>query len=769
MKKYNGKLLLMITILFNLMYILWRIFFTIPKGQGYFSLICAITLLVVEIMGMFEMFVHYRDMSNIEYPQKPEIDQDLYPDVDVFVTTYNESVELVQKTINGCVNMEYPDQEKVHIYICDDSNRKEMQEMAVKMGVNYITREEREGAKAGNLNNAMEHSKSPLIATFDADMIPMHDFLMATVPYFLKKEQVRKDGSDEKYEKIGFVQTPQSFYNLDLFQFNLYSESRIPNEQDYFYRDIQLSRNKTNSVIYGGSNTVILREALEEVGGFYTRSITEDFATGILIQSKGYICYAIPEVHASGLSPTDLKSLVKQRERWARGCIQTGRRLNILFRRGLRFSQRISYLTSISYWYASIKRFIFIMAPILFSVFNVTVVDCDLLGVLIFWLPMYIFSSMSLKLFSKSIRNVRWTNIYETILFQPLMISVILETLAISKNKFAVTEKDKVEDEFKYKFIKMLPYYIYIALSVVGTVRMIVQTFKTNSIVYVVPLFWIINNLSTLVMAVMFMHGRKQFRRTERFNVSIDCNIKQNNYEINTKTMDISEGGFAFVLDNPEYISPKEEFNVIFNEKIGEKKYNAKLKAKIVNVTEMDSKWKYSAYITEIKEEQKRQWLQIIHDRIPTLPRTIDRSMGLFDDLQINIKRRIRKARNLSRRTPRINLSYEINTKDNLKVSLENFNYQYVLLKFQENNRLPNNVELDIENKITLDCMICEGKVSDRGVLYKVNNIDEILGYEGNRNLINKWLITKGKFLDKYKTKNLKVADDLEFEPMKHI
>ena len=208
---------------------------------------------------------------------------------------------------------------------------------------------------------------------------------------------------------------------------------------------------------------------------------------------------------------------------------------------------------------------------------------------------------------------------------------------------------------------------------------------------------------------------------------------------------------------------------MIFNEKIGEKKYNAKLKAKIVNVTEMDSKWKYSAYITEIKEEQKRQWLQIIHDRIPTLPRTIDRSMGLFDDLQINIKRRIRKARNLSRRTPRINLSYEINTKDNLKVSLENFNYQYVLLKFQENNRLPNNVELDIENKITLDCMICEGKVSDRGVLYKVNNIDEILGYEGNRNLINKWLITKGKFLDKYKTKNLKVADDLEFEPMKHI
>ncbi len=60
------------------------------------------------------------------------------------------------------------------------------------MGVNYITRTEREGAKAGNLNNAMQHTNSPLIATFDADMIPMHDFLIATVPYFLKMSKLKR-------------------------------------------------------------------------------------------------------------------------------------------------------------------------------------------------------------------------------------------------------------------------------------------------------------------------------------------------------------------------------------------------------------------------------------------------------------------------------------------------------------------------------------------------------------------------------------------------
>lgn len=769
MKKNSKKILLTLTIISNLIYILWRIFFTIPKGEGNVSLICAIILLVVEIMGMLEMLVHHHGMSNIECPKRPNIDEDLYPHVDVLVATYNESVELVKKTINGCVNMEYPDLQKVHIYICDDGNRKEMKEMAKQMGVNYITREEREGAKAGNLNNAMDNSNSPLIATFDADMIPMHDFLMAIVPYFLKNEQAKKDGIDEEYEKIGFVQTPQSFYNLDLFQFNLYSENRIPNEQDYFYRDVQVARNKTNSVIYGGSNTIISREALDEVGGFYTRSITEDFATGILIQSKGYRCYAIPEVHASGLSPTDLKSLIKQRERWARGCIQTGRRLNILFRRGLGFWQKISYLTSITYWYSSIKRFIFIMAPIMFSVFNVEVVDCTLLGVLIFWLPMYIFSSMSLKVFSQSIRNIRWTNIYETILFQSLMPSVILETFAISKNKFSVTKKDKVEDDLKYKIIQILPYIIYIGLSTIGTVKMIMLTFETNSIVYAIPLFWIIGNLSSLIMAVLFICGRPQLRKTDRFTAIVDCNIEQKHYKIDTKTVDISEEGFAFILDRPQYISPNQDFDVVFNEKIGNKKYKAKLKGQIVNVSEINSKWKYSAHITEVKEEEKNQWMHIVHDRVPTLPQTIDKSMGLFDDLQINVKKRIKKPTSLSRKLPRVNIAYKSYVENIGDVTLANFNYKYALLKFEESNVFPKSLEINIVDSIILNCSLCKGKIDARGVLYKVDNIDEILRYQSNRDAINIWLLQNKKIFNIDKRKQINTVESLEFEPMQYV
>ena len=81
--------------------------------------------------------------------------------------------------------------------------------------------------------------------------------------------------------------TPQSFYNPDLFQFNFYSEKRIPNEQDFFFREINVGRNRANAPIYAGSNTLISREALDEVGGIATGTITEDFETGIKIQAKG--------------------------------------------------------------------------------------------------------------------------------------------------------------------------------------------------------------------------------------------------------------------------------------------------------------------------------------------------------------------------------------------------------------------------------------------------------------------------------------------------
>lgn len=66
-----------------------------------------------------------------------------------------------------------------------------------------------------------------LFAVLDADMIPKKEFLQKTVGYF----------SDDN---MAFVQTPQVYYNQDIYQYNL--GRNIPNEQDFFMRDIQEAR-----------------------------------------------------------------------------------------------------------------------------------------------------------------------------------------------------------------------------------------------------------------------------------------------------------------------------------------------------------------------------------------------------------------------------------------------------------------------------------------------------------------------------------------------
>lgn len=492
-----GKAILLSLVLFaNIIYLIWRICATLPHGEGWLSFLFALGLLAAELLGLFELCVTLDGIHHQYVPPLPAVSPDAFPAVDVFIATYNEDAALLRKTVEGCKAMEYPDPQKVQIYLCDDGNRPAIQALAASLGVHYLARSGNHGAKAGNLNHAMCHSTAPLIATFDADMIPTPQFLLQTVPYFCTGE------------RLGFLQTPQSFHNPDLFQQNFRAQRRIPNEQDYFYRKVQPTKNHGNTVIYGGSNTLISRAALSDVGGFYEDSITEDFATGILIQSKGYQCYAIPTVLAAGLSPTDLKSLFAQRERWARGCIQTVQQLNIRKQKGLTLRQKISYYSAISYWYSCVKRLFYIAAPIAFAVFGVKVVDCTLREVLCIFLPTYLLTNLVLVRSSGQLRATRWTNIYETIFFPHLLGAVLLESMGRRKGGFSVTDKSGVPlQDTAYARRKARVFWVYIVLSLIGIANVVIYSGGYQSFNFVVVLGWLVVNLLYLIMALLFVRG----------------------------------------------------------------------------------------------------------------------------------------------------------------------------------------------------------------------------------------------------------------------
>ena len=642
-----AKTVLVASSYFTTVYLSWRIVFSIPRDSGIIPVIANIVLLVVEVFGFIESLVLYENLLGMKNHPLPHIEDDEFPEVDIFIATYNEPEELLRKTINGCNHLSYPDKSKVHVWVCDDNRRASMRALAEQMGVGYFDRPDNKGAKAGNLNHALANTSAPYIVTLDADMIVKSDFLLKTIPYFVDTEK-RGENVDEKDRiHLGLLQTPQCFYDPDVFQHALYSERRAPDEQDFCYRTIGVAKTSTNSVIYGGSNTVLSRKALEDVGGFYTESITEDFATGLLIESAGYVSLALSEPLASGQTPHTYKEHIQQRTRWGRGVIVTARKLGIWRRKNLSLRQKISYWSSVAYWYSPIKHLVYLMSPLLFAAFAVPVLRCTWVELFIYWLPMFIFQDLALRLISGNLISLKWSGIYETSVMPHLLIPIIKESLGITLKTFKVTDKSGKGGKRKTDTRSMIPFIILIVLSVIGIIRVICIMDAMRMIALFMLLFWIIRNLYYLIMALFLIDGRDSDSEVvdvidaEPVVVQIAHGEgKGKLYEgVTTK---LTEHNFGVYLDGGERLNNGTPVKVTID--TGE--YKAKLEGAVTNVHESKKGGVYTHTI-EILDfgTDELEYLEILYDRIPSLPQSLTRDFGIMNHLWQNIAHRVARTR----------------------------------------------------------------------------------------------------------------------------
>lgn len=681
--------LFIVTIILMSIYLLWRLIFTLPFDEGPLNAVFGILLYLAEaltVLTTFELFFQkmQKKRSTLDFPVIPEEE---YPDVDVFIATHNEPVDLLYKTVNACTFMDYPDKQKVHIYICDDGGRPEVEELAKQFGVGYLGFPDNKEAKSGNYNNALSKTSSPLIATFDADMIPQHTFLMKTVPYFLIGKSMQdqdvwlprsRKGKRSASPKIGLVQTPQSFYNPDLFQFNLYAEQEIPNEQDFFSREVNILRNASNAVAYTGSNTVISRQAMEEIGGFPLKTITEDFETSIRLQQAGYITYATDEVQAAGLTTTTIKSMIKQRTRWARGIIQSLQNTRAIVSRKLPVWTRVTYLSSFLYWWSFFNRLIFILAPILFALFDFKIVNTGFWEILIFWLPSYFCYSMSMRYLSSNIRNQRWSQVIDTIFMPYLILPVLLETLGIHERKFKVTNKNKSKNnrrQWVTSLIYALPHLVLLLLSGAAIVRFAYGKYGLALLYSSIILFWLVYNMVALIYALFFMIGRRAYRESERIRANEEVTITWEGSPVDyrVRTVDVSEQGTALYIGKPLYL-PQEKDLILT---VRTMRYKARLKAVIVYVKPDGQGWRYSAKVEPLSEQDKRQYMQIIYDRKHSLLEQMNLWDTAYDDMLRNIKKRIDSPLSDQRARPRIPLRLSAFFSNGVICTLRSFNYDY--------------------------------------------------------------------------------------------
>ncbi|WP_354417683.1 glycosyltransferase family 2 protein [Mesorhizobium shonense] len=231
------------------------------------------------------------------------------PTVDVFIPTYNEPLDVLERTIIGALGLHYPE-EKLKVYVLDDQRRDWLRRFCEEKGAIHVIRPDNAHAKAGNMNNGLTVSDGEFVAVFDADFVAHRNFLRRTLPFFTDPS-------------IGIVQTPQHFFNRDPVQINLGLERSWPDEQRLFFDEMAASRDAWDISFCCGSCSITRRAALEAIGGFPTESITEDLLTTLTMLNKGYKTRYLNERLSIGLAAENLKGYFVQRQRWCQGGIQT--------------------------------------------------------------------------------------------------------------------------------------------------------------------------------------------------------------------------------------------------------------------------------------------------------------------------------------------------------------------------------------------------------------------------------------------------------------
>ena len=331
--------------LYGLYWLTWRWTETINWSSPVFSLV----LVIAETYGLVSSGLLLITVWRMKRRASPAAPDGL--SVDVFITCYDEPLQLLRRTALGVCEIQYPHKS----YILDDGKRDEVKELARELGIGYLRREGNAHAKAGNLNEALKHTNGEFILQLDADHVPLPSILDGLVGYF-------------EDEKVAFVQSPQDFYNTsDSFTHVVNDEGRrLWEENRIFFSLVQPGKDTWNAAFFCGSCGMLRRAALEDIGGFSTLTITEDMETSIILHSRGWKSVYHGETLAYGLAPASAGQYHVQRLRWGQGSMQILRRMNPLFQRGLDWRQRLLYFASVFTYFDGLQKLVFYASPLIF-------------------------------------------------------------------------------------------------------------------------------------------------------------------------------------------------------------------------------------------------------------------------------------------------------------------------------------------------------------------------------------------------------------------
>ena len=243
------------------------------------------------------------------------------------------------------MRVDYP-RELLQIQVLDDSTDDTHEfagalcEKYLNMGylIEYLHRTNREGFKAGALQEGLKSATGEFVAVFDADFIPPVDFLTRTINHFADP-------------KVGVVQTRWSYLNRD---FNFLTQVEGMMLDGHFILEHGARSRSGRFFNFNGTAGLLRREMIDDAGGWQHDTLTEDSDLSYRAQMKGWKFIYLPGIDCPSELPVEMHGFQVQQFRWAKGLTQCAKKLlPDLFRANLPFrvkAESVMHLTpNISY------------------------------------------------------------------------------------------------------------------------------------------------------------------------------------------------------------------------------------------------------------------------------------------------------------------------------------------------------------------------------------------------------------------------------------
>ena len=282
--------------------------------------VLALYYLILTILAFFGVhrlwmvLLYLRNRGRV--PVRPA-DPATWPVVTVQLPLYNE-MYVAARLIDAVCRLDYP-RDRLEIQVLDDSTDEttaiveQLAEEQRRQGVDIkvVRRGDRTGFKAGALAAGLEQARGELLAVFDADFVPQPEFLRMSVPYFADPH-------------IGLVQGRWMHINRT---YSLLTQVQSIFLDGHFMIE-HIARNRSNCFFnFNGTAGVWRREAIVAGGGWEHDTLTEDLDLSYRAQLIGWKFLYLPELAVPSELPVDVNGFKTQQYRWAKGAIQTGRKL----------------------------------------------------------------------------------------------------------------------------------------------------------------------------------------------------------------------------------------------------------------------------------------------------------------------------------------------------------------------------------------------------------------------------------------------------------